>query len=425
MNAIKGSNPSKMSWIRTLQRSLYRAAKRSPGRKFGILYNHVCKMETLKEAWKRVAANGGCPGVDRRTIQQIKEYGTDKFLEEILKELQSHSYEAETIRRVYIPKGNNGTRPLGIPTVKDRVVQMAVKLIVEPLFEADFLNCSHGFRPRRDNKEAARLTHRYSNTLKWVVDVDLRSYFDTIDHDMLMELVRGRVGDRRILRLIGQWLKAGVLEGGGITANTVGTPQGGVISPLLSNIYLNEIDKLWNDNPSVRLVRFADDMVFMCRSEKQERYVLGKLRGQLAVLKVQVNEEKTRIRHVRESFDFVGFTFKEAYSARHKRMVRVKFPRAKSMQKIRDRIKMTVKKTPLGTDMREIIPKLNRITRGWANYFKIGNSYKHAVEVSNFACQQLRLYWRRNKGRKDTQCTRIWDNEYFYRKGVLYVPAQL
>lgn len=424
MNAEKAQTRPK-NWVRTLQRTLYRAAKRMLGRKFGTLHTHVSSPETIKEAWERVSANNGAAGYDQQTVADVKAAGVERFLEELQNELANGEYQASVIRRVYIPKGEHDKRPLGIPVLKDRVAQMAVKLIIEPLFEADFLDCSHGFRPKRDNKEAARLTHRYSNTHPWVVDVDLKSYFDTIDHDILMRLVRERVSDKSTLWLIKQWLKAGILENGAVTEPERGTPQGGVLSPLLSNIYLHEIDKLWHKNPSVKLVRFADDMVFMCKSEAQAKWVLGRLREQLKALKLTLNEEKTKIRHVRETFDFVGFTYREAFSAKLGRLVRIKYPRAKSMQKIRDNIKSTVKETPLGAGLTEVITKVNRKISGWVNYFRIGNSYKASLEVSEFACQQLRIFWRRHKGRKETQCYRRWPNSYFYEKGLHYAPKLL
>ena len=424
MNAPRAQNHP-MSWLRTLQRKLYRVAKQSSGRKFGIIHNHVCNPRTLKEAWKRVSANGGAPGVDRQTIAEIKAAGVDEFLAELQNELENDQYLPNVIRRVYVPKGTSGKRPLGIPTLKDRVTQMAVKLIIEPLFEADFLDCSLGFRPRRNNKEAAQLVHRYSNTHKWVVDVDLKSYFDTIDHDALMELVRRRVSDKRILWLIKQWLKAGILEDGIVTTPERGTPQGGVLSPLLSNIYLNEIDKLWHGNASVKLVRFADDMVLLCKSETQARWVLKTLKGQLEALKLTLNEEKTKIRHVRETFDFVGFTYREAFSKKQGRLIRIKYPRAKSMQKIRDKIKSAVKEIPTGKELSEVITEVNRKLRGWAEYFKAGNSYEAALEITEFACKQLRIFWRRHKNRKEQQCSQIWQNKFFYERGLLYVPYLL
>jgi len=424
MNAQKAQEHP-MSWLRTLQRKLYCMAKQSFGRKIGIMHEHVCNPRTLKEAWKRVSAKGGASGVDRQTIVDVKEYGVEKFLSELRSELENDQYLANVIRRVYIPKGTNGKRPLGIPTVKDRVTQMAVKMIIEPLFEADFLDCSLGFRPKRDNKEAAQLVHKYCNTHKWVVDVDLKSYFDTIDHGKLMELVRRRVSDKRTLWLIKQWLKAGIFEDGTITTPELGTPQGGVLSPLLSNIYLHEIDKLWNGNASVKLVRFADDMVLLCKSEIQAHWVLKTLRKQLEALNLTLNEEKTKIRHVRETFDFVGFTYREAFSQKHGRFVRIKYPRAKSMQKIRDKIKSAVKAIPTGTELSEVITEVNRKLRGWGNYFKIGNSYETALEITEFACEQLRIFWRRHKNRKNTQCSRIWQNKFFYERGLIYVPYLL
>ena len=424
MNAQKAQEHP-MSWLRTLQRKLYRVAKQGFGRKFGIMHNHVCNPQTLKEAWRRVSAKKGASGVDRQTVAEIKAYGVGKFLAELRSELENDQYLANVIRRVYIPKGTNGKRPLGIPTLKDRVTQMAVKMIIEPLFEADFLECSLGFRPKRSNKEAAQLVHKYSNTYRWVVDVDLKNYFDTIDHETMMGLVRRRVSDRRTLRLIRQWLKAGILEDGIVTAPERGTPQGGVLSPLLSNIYLHEIDKLWHGNTSVKLVRFADDMVILCKSEAQARRVLETLRKQLETLKLSLNEEKTKIRHVRETFDFVGFTYRESFSKKQGRLVRIKYPRAKSMQKIRDNIKSAVKEIPTGKDLSEVIGVVNRKLRGWAEYFKIGNSYEPALEITEFACQQLRIFWRRHKNRKNTQCSRIWQNKFFYERGLLYVPYLL
>lgn len=421
MNAQNAQKHPK-SWVSTLQWKLYCAAKYALGRSFGVLYDKVTTLETLEEAWKRVSRNGGAPGIDRQSIEDIKEYGVCRFLVELQNDLKDDLYKVNVIKRVYIPKGEKDMRPLGIPTIKDRVAQMAVKLIIEPLFEASFLECSLGYRPKRDNKEAARLAHKYSNTYKWVVDVDLKSFFDTIDHEKLMCLLGKRISDSRILYLLRGWLKAGILEYGNITKPENGTPQGGVLSPLLSNIYLNEIDKLWHDNPSVKLVRFADDMVFLCKSKAQAEFVLRKLRGQLEKLKLTLNEEKTKIRHVEESFDFVGFTFREAYSTRHKRMVVIKYPRAKSMKKICDNIKLTLKKMPNGTALREVIKTVNPKLRGWAGYFKIGNSYREALKLSQYACEQLRIYWRRHKGRKDTRSYKRWPDKYFYQGGLLYVP---
>ena len=198
---------------------------------------------------------------------------------------------------------------------------MAVKIVIEPLFEAGFCDCSYGFRPKRSNTQAANPVHKIVNRNKWVVDVDLKSYFDTIPHEPLMKLVRRRIGDKKILHLLRQWLKAGILEEGKLTIPDQGSPQGGVLSPLLSNIYLHEIDKQWNSNASVKLVRFADDMVFLCKSEAQAQWVLRGLKEQLAELGLTLNQEKTKIQHVKYGFDFLGFTYKEAMSTRQNRLL--------------------------------------------------------------------------------------------------------
>ena len=415
-----------INWVIKFQRKLYLASKACETRRFGILYDKVCRIDVLLEAWKRVKTNGGASGVDEKSIRKIvTEIGVRPFLLEIQEDLMSNKYIAENIKRVYIPKGNGKKRPLGIPTVKDRVIQMAVKLIIEPLFEADFLDCSYGFRPQRSNTQAVQEAHKFANYKPWVLDVDLKSYFDTIPHDTLKSLIRKRVGDKRVLALIYQWLKAGIMENGVVTRPTEGTPQGGVLSPLLSNIYLHEIDKLWHGNPSVKLVRYADDMVLFCTSYKQVCYVRYKLHSQLKELGLTLNQEKTKMVTVRHGFDFLGYTIKEAYSYKHERMVRIKFPTPKSEKAMRAKIKKAIKSQVLGTDLREIIVMLNRKLRGWANYFKIGNSYKQALRLSDYTCNQLRLYWRRCKKRKRISGCRKWKNSYFYEKGLYYVPHLL
>lgn len=415
-----------MCWVRGFQRKLYTAAKIRPTRRFGILYDKVCRYDVLLEAWKHVRKKGKAPGVDKMTVKEVeKSIGVENFLKAIQKELREETYEASEIRRVYIPKGSGGQRPLGIPVLKDKVIQMAVKIVIEPLFEAGFCECSYGFRPKRSNKQAAQEVHKIINGNKWVVDVDLKNYFDTIPHEPLMELVKHRVRDKRILHLVREWLKAGIMEEGKIRTPVQGSPQGGVLSPLLSNIYLHEIDKQWNNNATVKLVRFADDMVYLCKSELQANWVLKSLKDQLDKIGLTLNQEKTKIRHIKYGFDFLGFTYKEAYSTRKNRKVRVKFPKSKSMQGMRDKIKTELKSIVLGTPLQPVIELINRKLQGWAQYFRIGNSYKAALKLSNFACQQLRIYWRRCKHRKDIQGTGKWKNSFFYEKGLIYVPTLL
>lgn len=424
MNELN-SKEHPLSWVRMFQRKLYCAAKSSKNRRFGVLYDKVCSEKVLEEAWKRVSRKNGCCGVDKCTIDTVKrEYGVSEFLLEIQNDLKSENYKPNLIQRVYIPKANGKDRPLGIPTVKDRVVQMAVKLIIEPLFEPDFLNCSYGFRPKRSNSQAVAEAHRQINTRKWVVDLDLKGYFDNIPHEELMRHVSRRVGDPRILGLIRQWLTAGIMEEGKIRNVLSGTPQGGVLSPLLSNIYLHEFDRKWDWRDGV-LIRFADDMVILCGSEERSMRAMEIARELLDGLKLKLNEEKTHSCHIKDGFDFLGFTFREAYSQRRKKLVRIKYPKQSNKKAVCAKIKDAVKSMLTGAPISEIIAKVNRKLRGWANYFKIGNSYETALSISNFACEQLRIFWRRRKQCKNIRGTNTWMNSYFYGKGLYYVPHLL
>jgi group II intron reverse transcriptase/maturase len=264
--------------------------------------------------------------------------------------------------------------------------------------------------------------HRAVNTRKAVVDMDLKSYFDTIPHDRLMECVRHRVSDPRVLHLIRCWLKAGIMEEGEVRSPLSGTPQGGVLSPLLSNLYLHEMDKRMSRSDG-KLIRFADDLVMLCYRSGQARWVLEKMRTILNELGLTVNEEKTRIGHVREGFDFLGFTYREAYSKRQGRLVRVKYPRAKSVRGIQQRIKAAIQTVGLGEAFSEVITAVNRKLRGWANYFRIGNSYAAALGLNEYVCEQLRIWWRRRKQNKRIRGGREWANAFFYRQGLEHLPA--
>jgi group II intron reverse transcriptase/maturase len=248
--------------VRGLQRRLYMCAKRSGTRRFHALRHLVCRGDVLAEAWERVKRNRGAAGIDGESLEMIEREGVDSFLRELQQRLQTGRYRPLPVRRRYIPKPDGTKRPLGIPTVRDRVAQMAVKIVIEPLFEADFRECSYGFRPRRSATQALETIrvvggrgHRY------VVDGDIKSFFDTIDHEILMERVKRRISDRRVLKLLRRWLKAGVMEEGSVRNAVLGTPQGGVISPLLANIYLDALDGIWERQCGHlgKLVRYADD----------------------------------------------------------------------------------------------------------------------------------------------------------------------
>ena len=414
--------PRRMEKARKLQRTLYRAAKAQPERRFTLLYDKVYRPDILQEAWKRVKSNRGAAGLDEVSIEDVVRYGEQRFLEELQAELATGEHRVSHVRRVHIPKpGQPGkTRPLGIPTVKDRLVQMAVKLVIEPLFEADFLPCSYGFRPGRNPRDALREINICMDLgFTHVVDVDLQSFFDTIDHGFLMGLVERRVGDVRVLRMVRAWLRTGVMEDGKVTHPVRGTPQGGVISPLLSNIYLHEVDRQWcrpDAQPAMdaRLVRYADDMVILARTETAAMDAWERFQGQVAALRLTINREKSRIATVDTGFRFLGFEFR-----RRRRKVRM-WPCAKACTHIAQRARQVVRSVPSSSSLSEVIRKLNPVLNGWCTYFRVGNSNRVFHGVDWMVRSEVQL-WLRRKHRCDwTRAKRRWDYRYLHERCRLY-----
>ena len=418
--ALEKKRKSQMSdeeRVRDFQRKLYRKAKQEESYKFYILYDKILLPYVLRESYKRCKRNGGSPGVDGVTFSMIEEAGVSPFLEEIRKELETESYRPEPVRRVYIPKANGNQRPLGIPTIKDRVIQTACKLIIEPIFEADFQESSYGFRPKRRAADAVgEIKKNLKEGKDTVYDADLSSYFDTIPHEKLLKAIALRVTDRRVLHLIKMWLKAPIVDDDGRISggrkNKRGTPQGGVISPLLANVYLNILDRAVNrkdglyNRTGVNIVRYADDFVLMGRYIPDT--VLRYTHGLLNELGLTINTEKSRkVRARNEPFDFLGFTFRhdrDGYGRPFKYWNVV--ASRKSESKLNDAIRMYLK-NHRSRNSKWLCEDLNTKIGGWFRYFTIpgvSHSIKSAYRIEEYVSYKLHRHYMKKSQRKSRLC---------------------
>jgi RNA-directed DNA polymerase len=413
---------------RQLQRALYRAAKASPTRRFHALYDKVYREDILARGWQEVRAHAGAAGVDGQTLSAIESAtggGVEGFLEALATELREGRYRPRAVRRVLIPKAAGGERPLGIPTVRDRVVQAAAKVVLEPIFEADFRDSSYGFRPKRNAHQAMeQIRQGVNGGASWVVDADIEAFFDRIDHEKLMELVGKRISDRRMLKLLRQWLASGVLDDGEWLPSDQGVPQGGVISPLLANVMLHELDRLWEDHCGQvgQLIRYADDLVVVCRTEAAADEALRRVGLVLTRLGLKLHSTKTRVVDVGDGwqgFDFLGFHCRKVASWRWRGKRYLQYwPSRGAMQAIRDRVKaITGARHRLPEAVQTIVAAVNRVVRGWGAYFRVGNASRQFDQVDRYVRERLRLWL----GKK-TQRRRLGWNDateaYFHQVGV-------
>ena len=413
------NNLPTMDKVQELQRKLYLKAESEANFRFYALYDKIYRMDFLKKAWQKVRANHGSSGIDGKTIKDIEEEGVDEFLKGIQEELKTREYRPSPARRVYIPKPNGKLRPLSIPTVKDRVVQMALKLVIEPIFEADFEDNSYGYRPKKSAQQAALEIRKYLNYgLTKVIDADLEDCFGSIPHRELLDMIARRIVDGKVLWLVKLFLKAGAMEQGQIKIDEKGTPQGGVISPLLANIYLDQVDKGWKPlNKFARLIRYADDVVILTRYGTDK--VFGRFQRLTASLKLELNQEKTRIVDTeKESFDFLGYSFKKALNQKRTKVVAYFWPSHKAERAIREKIrKITNPVRPIKVD--RIIKELNPVIRGWVNYFKIANSSKKFGKIRLYTANKVRKFMRRRRGKSGYGYKRYSD-DYLYKRLGLY-----
>lgn len=418
------------SSVQQLQRKLYRKSKTEPSVRFYTLWDKVCRKDVLDEAWRRVKANKGAGGVDGQTIREVEASGVEPFIKALQADLIAKTYKPMPVRRVWIPKASGGQRPLGIPAVRDRVAQMAVKIVLEPILDATFQDCSYGFRPKRGAHDAVREVMKYLNWgLVQVVDADIRDFFNQIPHERLLRILARKVADGQILKAIRQWLKCGIMDEGQLRHETTGTPQGGVISPLLANAYLNELDSRWRESgmversgPNAQMVRYADDLVVL--TDKDSLSTLETLRRFLGDLGLELHPDKTRLVNAdTKGFDFLGFHFRKVCNPRTKKRFALMMPSKKAQSSLTARIRYLTRRSR--TDKPEVlVGEMNPVIRGWVNYFRIGNSSLIFKNAHDYIVKRLLRYVRRKQLRRGVG----WDsipNEKLYGQWGLYYDYRI
>jgi RNA-directed DNA polymerase len=426
-----GGHPS-TDKVRQLQRRLWAAAKRSPERRFHALMDRVWRGDVLWEAWRRVKRNRGSAGVDKETLAEIEQQGVEPFLRDLGALLCNGGYRPQPVLRRYIPKADGRQRPLGIPTVRDRVAQMAAKLVLEPIFEADFRASSYGFRPKRSATQALEVLRVHgARGGNHVLDADIRDYFGSIDQTKLMRLVERRISDRRVLKLLRQWLDAGVMEAGAWSATLVGTPQGGVISPLLANVYLHVLDRIWEDRYRHlgALVRYADDFVVMCHTRAAVEEARERVGAVLTRLGLELHPKKTRLVDLswgHEGFDFLGCHLRKRLSGpiweRSRRRVYFlqRWPSQRAMRQVRARIRALTPRACCHEDLRQVIARVNPVLRGWSQYFRTGNAAIRFVQLDRYVEERLRgLMLKRYGSRLKAGRAGAWWRPFFESLGLL------
>lgn len=417
--------------VRRLQDRLRDVAKQQPGRKFHALYDRIYRSDVLLEAWNLVRRNKGAAGVDTQTIAAIEQQGVESFLEAIQTELRENEYRPQAVLRRYIPKADGTQRPLGIPTVRDRVVQAAAKLILEPIFEVGFKDCSYGFRPKRSTTQALeKIRVEVNRGSNYVLDADIRDFFGSIDHKTMLSLVVRKISDRRVLKLVRQWLETRVMEDGIEETKLSGTPQGGVISPLLSNIYLDFLDGVWSKRCADLgvLVRYCDDFVVLCKTEKDCREAERRTRKILGELALELHPEKTKrvdLGWGQQGFDFLGCHLRKQFSGPvwekygKRRYYLNRWPSTKSMKRIKQRVKDMTSRQASHVDPRDVIAALNPVLRGWGQYFRTGNASDKFCEIDKYVTWRLKRMRIHRKGRHlRTGEARQWNASYFTSLGL-------